>query len=318
MMSAVNIYDMVCGTMNWAIETDNVSKRYGNVTALDRVNLQVAPGEIFGFLGPNGAGKTTFIKILLNLCFADAGSAKLYGIDSRNVSARKNVGFLPETSFFYDTLTVEEFLKFEAQLIGLPKKNLASEVARRLKKLDIIHEGRKKLGTLSKGTRQRVSIAQALLNEPNLLLLDEPTSGLDPIGIKEMRDIILELKSNGTTVFINSHLLSEVERTCDRVAIIHKGRIIQSGNKDDLSNKEKYLEITGSGITDSLIEQINAASKKPLEIRGNKIKLYLDSEHDALAVHHVIVNGGGKIESLTWVKESLEDIFYRVIKNEEQ
>lgn len=304
--------------MNWAIETDKVSKQYGNIKALDQVSLQVARGEIFGFLGPNGAGKTTFLKILLNLSFADAGSAKLFGIDSRKVAARNKVGFLPEISCFYEMLTVEEFLIFQAQLLGLPQKTIKSEVNASLTKLDIVHERDKKLGALSKGTRQRVSIAQAVLNSPDLLLFDEPTSGLDPIGIKEMRDLLLELKDRGATVFINSHFLSEVERTCDRVAIINKGRIIQIGNKDNLSNKEKYLEIVGEGFTDSLIAQINATSKKPLEIKGNKIKLFLDSEHDALALHHMIINAGGSLLSFTWVKESLEDIFYRVIKNKEE
>jgi ABC-2 type transport system ATP-binding protein len=303
--------------MQWAIEADNLVKQYGNIKALNQVSLRVQQGEIYGFLGPNGAGKTTFIKILLNLSFADKGSAKLLGIDSKKVAARKNVGFLPETPYFYESLTVEEFLIFQAQLICIQDGNIRAEVDDSLKRLDIVHERKKKLGTLSKGIKQRVGIAQALLNAPALLLLDEPTSGLDPIGIKEVRDILLEMKHSGTTIFINSHFLSEIERTCDRVAIINKGKMIASGTKDDLSAQENYLEIVGEGFDDTMIAQINAISKKTLKTAGNRMRIFLEHEDDVLAVHQMIVSNGGKIQSFTRVSESLEDIFYRLIKNEE-
>ena len=303
--------------MNFAIDAHNLTKQYGNIKALDQVNLRVEQGEIFGFLGPNGAGKTTFIKILLNLCFADSGIARIFNTDSRKVSARQNIGFLPETPYFYESLTVEEFLNFQSQLIGIADRNILSEVNTSLQRLNIVNERKKKIATLSKGMRQKVSIAQALLNSPALLLLDEPTSGLDPIGIKEVRDILLEMQQRGTTIFINSHLLSEVERTCSRVAIINRGRIIKSGNKDDLSNKEKYLEIVGEGFTDTLIAQLSAAFNKGIDLNGNRMRISLDNENDALAVHQMIVQHGGKILSFTWVKESLEDIFFRLVKSED-
>jgi ABC-2 type transport system ATP-binding protein len=303
--------------MNWAIEADNLIKQYGNTKALDQVSLRVQQGDIFGFLGPNGAGKTTFIKILLNLSFADSGIAKIFNTDSKKVAARQKVGFLPETPYFYESLTVEEFLNFQAQLIGIADRNILSEVNTSLQRLNIVNERKKKIGTLSKGMRQKVSIAQALLNSPALLLLDEPTSGLDPIGIKEVRDILLEMQQRGTTIFINSHLLSEVERTCSRVAIINRGRIIKSGNKDDLSNKEKYLEIVGEGFTDSLGAQLTAAFKKGIDLNGNRMRISLDDEYDALAIHQMIVQHGGRIASFTWVKESLEDIFFRLVKSED-
>jgi ABC-2 type transport system ATP-binding protein len=303
--------------MNFAIDAHNLTKQYGNIKALDQVNLRVEQGEIFGFLGPNGAGKTTFIKILLNLSFADRGCAKIYNTDSTKVAARRHIGFLPETPYFYDSLTVEELLLFQARLIGVPDTSLRAEVNTSLKRLDIDTERKKKLGTLSKGLRQKVSIAQALLNAPSLLLLDEPTSGLDPIGIKEVRDILLEMQQRGTTIFINSHLLSEVERTCSRVAIINKGRIVKSGNKDDLANKEKYLEIVGDGFTESMAAHLGAQFKKAIELRGNRMRIFLDDERDALSVHQMIVQNGGRIESFIWVKESLEDIFFRLVKGEE-
>lgn len=303
--------------MNWAIEADNLIKQYGNTKALDQVSLRVQQGDIFGFLGPNGAGKTTFIKILLNMSFADSGIAKIFNTDSKKVAARQKVGFLPETPYFYESLTVEEFLIFQAQLIGIADRNILSEVNTSLQRLNIVNERKKKIGTLSKGMRQKVSIAQALLNSPALLLLDEPTSGLDPIGIKEVRDILLEMQQRGTTIFINSHLLSEVERTCSRVAIINRGRIIKSGNKDDLSNKEKYLEIVGEEFTDTLVAHLSAAFKKGIDLNGNRMRISLDDEHDALAIHQMIVQHGGKIVSFTWVKESLEDIFFRLVKSED-
>jgi len=303
--------------MIWAIEADNLIKQYGNTKALDQVSLRVQQGDIFGFLGPNGAGKTTFIKILLNMSFADSGIAKTFNTNSNKVAARQKVGFLPETPYFYESLTVEEFLNFQSQLIGIADRNILSEVNTSLQRLNIVNERKKKIATLSKGMRQKVSIAQALLNSPALLLLDEPTSGLDPIGIKEVRDILLEMQQRGTTIFINSHLLSEVERTCSRVAIINRGRIIKSGNKDDLSNKEKYLEIVGEEFTDTLVGQLSAAFKKGVDLNGNRMRISLDDEHDALAIHQMIVQHGGRIASFTWVKESLEDIFFRLVKSED-
>jgi ABC-2 type transport system ATP-binding protein len=251
------------------------------------------------------------------LSFADSGIVKIFNTDSKKVAARQKVGFLPETPYFYESLTVEEFLIFQAQLIGIADRNILSEVNTSLQRLNIVNERKKKIGTLSKGMRQKVSIAQALLNSPALLLLDEPTSGLDPIGIKEVRDILLEMQQSGTTIFINSHLLSEVERTCSRVAIINRGRIIKSGNKDDLSNKEKYLEITGEKFTDTLVAQLTAAFKKSVDLNGNRMRISLDDEHDALTIHQMIVQHGGRIASFTWVKESLEDIFFRLVKSEE-
>jgi len=303
--------------MHWAIEAVNLVKQYGNVKALDQVSLRVQQGEIFGFLGPNGAGKTTFIKILLNLSFADKGIAKIFSTDSKKVAARHKIGFLPETPYFYESLTVEEFLIFQAQLIGVPNRDILTEVHTSLERLRIINERKKKLGTLSKGMRQKVSIAQALLNSPTLLLLDEPTSGLDPIGIKEVRDIVLEMQQSGATIFINSHLLSEVERTCSRVAIINRGRIVKSGSKNDLSNKEKYLEIVGEGFTDTLAAQLNATFKKGIDLNGNKMRVSLDNENDALTVHQMIAQHGSRIASFTWVTESLEDIFFRLVKSED-
>jgi ABC-2 type transport system ATP-binding protein len=301
--------------MQWPIEAEDIVKNYGTTRALDQVSVRVAHGEIFGFLGPNGAGKTTFIKILLNLSFADAGQVKLLGVESNNVASRQKVGFLPEAPYYYSFLTVEEFLIFNAQLINIPPKRIPQDVEKSIGQLNLAHERKKKLGILSKGIKQKVGIAQALLGSPELLLLDEPTSGLDPIGIKEVRDILLAIKRQGTAVFINSHLLSEIERTCDKIAIINNGNIVATGTKDALSVKEQCLEIVGERFTKPMVAELNAHSIKSVEVQDNKMKIYPVASADALTIHHIIVKHSGVINSLMWTGESLEDIFYRLVKN---
>ena len=174
-----------------------------------------------------------------------------------------------------------------------------------------------KIGTLSKGMLQRAGIAQAILGSPELLILDEPTSGLDPIGFTELRRLLLDMKAQGATIFLNSHLLSEVERTCDRVAIINKGKIIKSGSRDDLSDRGKHLEVTAEGFTDSMAAGINSLSHKNIEIDGKDLRIYLNDEKDSVNVHRIIVEGGGWVQSLSWKSESLEELFYRLVKNED-
>ncbi|MCX5894877.1 MAG: ABC transporter ATP-binding protein [Proteobacteria bacterium] len=301
--------------MEWAIEAHDVVKDFGRVRALDHVSLQIRRGEVFGFLGPNGAGKTTFVKILLNLIFPDRGYAKIFGDETRSTASRKKTGFLPENISPYSFLTVKEFLQFQLKLAGIAYKRNLPVIDENLRRLNIYEYRNKKIGVLSKGVKQRVGIAQALLNEPELLLMDEPTSGLDPIGIRELREILLEMKREGTTIFLSSHLLSEIERTCDSVAIIDKGKIIKMGNTNDLSNKKRYLEITGEGFTELLYSKLQALFRY-IEVGDQGIKVYLTREDDALAVHQIIAQHGGKVHSLIWKSETLEDIFCRLVKRE--
>ena len=174
-----------------------------------------------------------------------------------------------------------------------------------------------KIGTLSKGMLQRAGIAQAILGNPELLILDEPTSGLDPIGFTELRRLLLDMKAQGATIFLNSHLLSEVERTCDRVAIINKGKIIKSGSRDDLSDRGKHLEVTAEGLTGSMAASINLLSHKNIEADGKDLRIYLNDEKDSVNVHRIIVEGGGWVQSLAWSSESLEELFYRLVKHED-
>lgn len=304
--------------MELAIDAEDLVKTYGNVTALDHVSIRVEAGEIFGFLGPNGAGKSTFVKILLNLISPSKGTAKIFGLDVKHVSSRKSVGFLPENIYAYKFLTVEEFIKFQAVLCELPKNRIENELKSCLDTVGLSNDINKRMGSLSKGMLQRVGIAQSILGRPKLLLLDEPTSGLDPIGVKELRSLLIELKKNGTTIFLNSHLLSEVERTCDRVAILNKGRIVKSGTKSDLSGKEKHLEVFVEGFTDNMAEKINSISKKPIERNGNFLKIFPETETDSVTIHKIIIDHGGRLLSLSWKGESLEELFYRLVKTKEK
>ena len=303
--------------MQFAIEVHNLTKRYGGITALNDMTLSVNRGEIFGFLGPNGAGKSTFVKVILNLVRATAGSARIFGEPVTKSRARTTVGFLPENMRTYPFLSIEEFLQFHGELIGIASGRLKNDISACLESVALESVRRQKIGTLSKGMLQRAGIAQAILGNPELLILDEPTSGLDPIGFAELRRLLLDMKARGTTIFLNSHLLSEVERTCDRVAILHKGKIIKSGLRGDLSDRGKHLEVTADGFTESMAAAIRPLSQKDIEVDGRSLRIYPGAEKDAVAVHRIIVEGGGRVQSLSWRSESLEEIFYRLVKDED-
>lgn len=228
-----------------AIEVVELYKTYrgffrrNGIEALKGVNLTVKEGEIFGLLGPNGAGKTTLIKILLGIAFADNGSSTLFGIDSRRVEVRRLVGYLPEDHQLPEYLKAWRVLDFFAQLYGMKERQ--SQINELLKLWGIEERRDSKVRGYSKGMRQRLAIAQALINKPKLLILDEPTANLDPLGRKDVKDLLLKLKSEGTTVFISSHVLTEIERICDRVAILHRGQLLKEGTVEELT-QEKSLE----------------------------------------------------------------------------
>jgi ABC-2 type transport system ATP-binding protein len=302
--------------MQLAIAAHHLVKQYGPLRALDQVSLEVRQGEIFGFLGPNGAGKSTFVKILLNLLKPSSGQARLFGLPTQQPHSRKNVGFLPENIRAHDFLTVEEFIRFHARLAEIEAHSIARETGRCLDAVGLGAEGRRRIGTLSKGMLQRVGIAQAILGSPELLILDEPTSGLDPIGFTDLRNLLLDMNRRGTTIFLNSHLLSEVERTCDRIAILHRGKIIKVGSKADLSDRDRHLEIIAEGLSEGVLPQITAVSEKPAELDGTVLRAYPRSDHDCLAIHRIIVERGGRVSSLRWKAESLEELFYRLVKDE--
>jgi len=303
--------------MPLAIEAEGVAKHYGKLRALDNINLQVAAGEIFGFLGPNGAGKSTFVKVLLHLVRATAGSARIFGRDVASARSRAGVGFLPERYSMYGFMSIEEYLAMHACLADVPRRQTGSEVARALTMVGLLQDGKRRLATLSKGMLQRAGIAQALLGNPRLIFLDEPTSGLDPIWVRDLRAMLLNLKACGVTIFLNSHLLSEVERTCDRVAILNKGSIIRSGSRCDLSEKERHLELVVDGLTEGLVRRLDELSQKPLAIADGAVRLYPADESAVLDIHRAIVEHGGRLQSLRWQGETLEEVFYRLVKHED-
>ncbi|MCA8916973.1 MAG: ABC transporter ATP-binding protein [Planctomycetes bacterium] len=219
--------------MEFALETEGLSKVYkslrGRVRALEPLDLKVPPGKVFGLLGSNGAGKSTFVKTVLNICKPTTGRARILGVDSRNPAARKQVGYLPEGTAFPTYLTGRGVCEYFGKLMGLTGQRLKEEVADKLKVVGMSDWADKKCTKYSKGMKQRVGLAQAMLGEPRLIILDEPTDGVDPQGRHEIRDVIAKLAKDGVTIFLNSHLLAEVEAVCDDIAIMYRGRMLETG-----------------------------------------------------------------------------------------
>lgn len=227
--------------MNAILRTDNLRVEYrtrelkqGAKLALKGLNLTINAGEVFGFLGPNGAGKTTTMNVLLGYVNPTGGAAYLFDVDVREPIARQRIGYLPELTYYYKFLTAEELLRFYAKIFEIPKAETEKRIDQLLKLVELEHARKRPIRTYSKGMQQRAGLAQALINNPDLLLLDEPTSGLDPLGRMKVREIIQRLKNEGKTVFFSSHELGEVETVCDRVAILHQGELKVEGRVDDL------------------------------------------------------------------------------------
>src|SRR3954451_2118642 len=244
--------------MNAILELKNLRVEYraqrrgeARKVAVNGLNLQVRAGEVFGFLGPNGAGKTTTMNVLLGFVNATGGEAFLFGVSVREPIARQRIGYLPELTYYYKFLTAEEILRFYGKIFRIPRSQLEPRIDRVLKLVELEHARKRPIKTYSKGMQQRVGLAQALINNPDLLILDEPTSGLDPLGRMKVREIIQRLKQEGKTVFFSSHELGEVETVCDRVAILHQGQLKVEGRVNELMQKHQsnleqiFLKIIG-------------------------------------------------------------------------
>src|SRR5919106_3443165 len=296
------------------IEISNLTKDYEvgfwrkrKVRALDGLSLSIDRGQIFGFLGANGAGKTTTLKLLMRLIFPTAGSARILGRDIQDVSMHQRIGYLPENPYFYDYLTAREFLDYCAEIFGLPsverKKRTADLLAR-------VKLGEKSWDTqlrkFSKGMLQRVGLAQSLINDPEIVFLDEPMSGLDPVGRREVRDLIAALRDEGKTVFMCSHILSDIEVLCDRVAILKKGRLAQVGYLDELRRKTEgpnRMEVMATGTdAESLRKHLPDAEIAPTP-RGLRIEI--SSEDEIEGVLAALRKTGGKVVSVQPIKQSL-------------
>jgi ABC-2 type transport system ATP-binding protein len=300
------------------IEINNLTKDYEvgfwrkrKVRALDGLSLSIDGGQIFGFLGANGAGKTTTLKLLMRLMFPTGGSARILGHDIQDVSMHQRIGYLPENPYFYDYLTAREFLDYCAQIFGYPATTRRKRAADLLARVNL-DEKRwdTQLRKFSKGMLQRVGLAQSLVNDPEIVFLDEPMSGLDPVGRREVRDLIGALRDEGKTVFMCSHILSDIEVLCDRVAILKKGRLAQVGYLDELRRKTEgpnRMEVMATATdADSLREHLPQAEITPTP-RGLRIEI--DSETEIENVLAALRKVGGKIVSVQPVKQSLEELF---------
>jgi ABC-2 type transport system ATP-binding protein len=251
-----------------AISIRNLTKVYPipfkreRVVAVKNLSLDVEPGQVYGLLGPNGSGKSTTMKIVLGLVPATAGTTEIFGRDSSMVDSREDVGFLPENPYFYKYLTGYETLLFYGKICGLGGKKLKDRAGELLKLVGLEGARDRRLGGYSKGMLQRIGLAQALVQEPRLLVLDEPTAGVDPAGSREIRDLILDFKSRGITVMLCSHLLGQVQEICDRIGILHHGDLVREGKLDDLISIENQTDLILENTTPELLAEIQALIRK--------------------------------------------------------
>lgn len=299
-----------------AVETRALRKRFGSKVAVDDLSLTVGRGEVFGFLGPNGAGKTTSVKMLLGLTRPTAGSAVVLGAPLGDRAARAKVGFLPEHFRFQEWLTGREFLSFHGRLFGLKGAALAARIDALLDRVDLFDAADRKLHGYSKGMHQRIGLAQALLNEPDLVFLDEPTSGLDPIGRLLVRDCIADLKAAGTAVFLNSHLLGEVEVTCDRVAFVKRGRVVREMELDESATGVE-LDVRFAPQTAETVAGLERFGRV-LEAHDGAVRLLVESESCLPEIARWIVGRGADLHRLAAGRRSLEQLFLEVIGTDER
>lgn len=307
--------------MTAIVEIEQLTKDYEvgfwrkkKVRALDGLSLQVNEGEIFGFLGANGAGKTTTLKLLMRLMFPTSGNARILGRDIADLTMHNQIGYLPENPYFYDYLTAREFLDYCGQLFGIPAAKRKEKTADLLKRVNLDSKSwNVQLRKFSKGMLQRVGLAQALVNDPVIVFLDEPMSGLDPVGRREVRDLIAGLRQEGKTVFMNSHILSDIEVLCDRVAILKRGKLAHVGQLDELrrgiSGADDRLEVVITGTdAEALAAQLG---RKDFQITTTPSGLRVEVPEQEL-IDEVITalrRAGGKLVAVQPVRQSLEDLF---------
>ncbi len=290
---------------------DNVGKSFRKgfwmrpQEAVRAVSLQVPAGSLFGYLGHNGAGKTTTIKMLLGLISPSRGRVAVWGGSPADPRVRRRVGYLPEHPYFYDYLTAGEFLNFHAELVGMPKPERTGRIAELLEWVGLPGVESAALSSFSKGMQQRVGLAQALIGDPDLVILDEPMSGLDPMGRKQVRDIMVELKSRGKTVFFSTHILSDAEAVCDQVAILVRGEMRSQGRLSDLlSPKVTEVEIVATGLPDGY----RLEGAEPVRQSDGSVHLRV-AEGDGGAVIRKLLSDGGQIVSVIPYRETLEGLF---------
>jgi ABC-2 type transport system ATP-binding protein len=300
-----------------AIEFRGVTKvyrrRFGGqqIPALSDVSFEVSPGEVCAFLGPNGAGKTTSISILMGFLYADSGETRVLGHEPGDTRAKKHIGFLPENFAFYKHLTAEKLLRFHLRLTGKKNSGRNGQIRELLSKVKLDEYEKLKIGKYSRGMVQRLGIAQALVGNPQLLVLDEPTSGLDPAGRKEVRDILVSLKAAGNTVFLSSHILSEVEQICDRVIIIDHGRLVRAGTMDELLSSGDRVEVVADHLTEPL-DAILTEWGAEIERGPHTVKITISTTRKRELAERLWAAGCDVI-SIAPLRSSLEELFLKAV-----
>jgi ABC-2 type transport system ATP-binding protein len=304
---------------NPAIEFQGVTKIYRKrlagqqISALSNVSFSVFPGEVCAFLGPNGAGKTTSISILMGFLLADSGQIRVLDFEPGDVRAKQHIGFLPENFAFYKYLNAGKLLKFHAALAGVQKTLAERLIPELLGKVKLDGYEKLKIAKYSRGMVQRLGIAQALVGDPQLLILDEPTSGLDPAGRKDVRDLILSLKNAGKTIFLSSHILSEVEQICDRVVIVDRGRLLRAGTMDELLGAGDRVEIVADQLPEAL-EQALLEWGAEIERGPHGVRISISALRKR-QLAEMLWSGGCDVISITPVRSSLEELFLKVVGN---
>jgi ABC-2 type transport system ATP-binding protein len=306
-----------------AIETKGLGKSYRGglrrrpFTAVDALDLRVRRGQVFGFLGPNGAGKTTTIMMLLGNVRPSRGRGWVLGQPIGHVESKRRLGFLPEKFQFHDFLQADEFLDLHGKLYGMPPWRRRQRIGETLELVGLADRRQSRLSQFSKGMQQRIGLAQALLHEPDLVILDEPTSALDPIGRRQVRDIVLHLKERGATVFLNSHLLSEIEMTCDHVAILNRGRLVREGTLDQLLAPASVVELQVEGGGPELRAALEAVGELQ-EKGGGFYEIRVGDARRVPELADAVVRCGGRLHSMIPQRESLEDYFVRTVTESEE
>lgn len=294
--------------LNKTFRSNMLLKKYH---ILRNVALEVGKGQIYGFLGPNGAGKTTTIKCIMGIIFPDSGTISILGETYQKMESRRKIGFLPELPYFYDYLTALELLIFTGNLFSIPKATLEKRAHELIHLVNLKGKEHIRLRKFSKGMIQRIGLAQALVHDPELLVLDEPFSGLDPVGRKELRDLIINLKTQGKSVFFSSHILQDMEMMVDKVGIILNGEIKKEGELSQLiSHSVQFIEL----VCDRIVEKELAARKIPFRPQENQLHLSLKNEEEANQMIQFIQSHQGHIYSLTPIKMNLEEIFLKEIQ----
>jgi len=303
------------------LQTEGLTKIYrslltpAGVKAVDGLNLSVRAGETYSVVGPNGSGKTTTLKILLGLIFPTSGSASIFGRTIADLAVRERIGFLPEDAYLYDCFSGEELIDFYAGLFGYSRKKRRQLVDELLSLVGMQANRRVPFRECSKGMRQRLALAQALVNDPELLILDEPTSGLDPAGRHQMTQLILELKRRGKTILLCSHFLAEVVEVCDRVGIMYRGRLVAEGTLSDLAGEATEIVITTAGIGEAAVQQL---AQQPVvqDVKDGVVRIENADESQLWAVLESVHGAGGQILEITRPRPTLQDVFVRTIGEE--